>query len=231
MKPSKSTAVAETKRAKEGEPSTEAKILDAAEQLFAELGYDATNVRLINSLAKVNSGAIHYHFGTKEDLFRRVMLRRGTLFAEDRLARLSACRAGAGRPPLLKQIIESYVLPYTNPALGSREDRFRFARLRARLMIEPRAALDSPLGPTHEAVGRRFVKALADCLPHLSPDEVRFRYQIMWSSLNTLSAALGPAALGKKAGGKPVDPMVEFEKNMPRLVESFAALFQAPSTK
>jgi AcrR family transcriptional regulator len=231
MKSDKSTAAARARHGKESEETTESRLLDAAEKLFADYGYDATNVRLINSLAQVNSGAIHYYFGTKEDLFRRVMLRRSSVFAADRLARLARCSEGPGRPPLLSQIIESYVKPYTNPALGSPEARLRFARLRARLMIEPRAALDSPLGEVHEAVGQRFVEALAGCLPQLPRDEVQFRYLIMWSALNTLSAALDQAALGKKSRDGKSHPMVEFEKTIPRLVESFTALFRAPSTK
>ncbi len=43
-------------------------ILDAAEQLFAEKGFDGTSVRDIASQANVNLAMISYYFGSKEKL-------------------------------------------------------------------------------------------------------------------------------------------------------------------
>ncbi len=48
---------------------TRTHILDAAQELFAEKGYDATSVREICTLAKVNIAAVNYHFGDKERLY------------------------------------------------------------------------------------------------------------------------------------------------------------------
>jgi AcrR family transcriptional regulator len=50
-------------------PDTRTSILNAAEELFAEKGFDATSVREICTLAGVNIAAIHYHFGDKERLY------------------------------------------------------------------------------------------------------------------------------------------------------------------
>ena len=41
------------------------RILDAAEQLFAERGFAETSLRLITSKAGVNLAAVNYHFGSK----------------------------------------------------------------------------------------------------------------------------------------------------------------------
>jgi AcrR family transcriptional regulator len=214
-----------------GDAGTEARILDSAEKLFAEFGFEGTSVRDINADASVNSGAIHYHFGSKEDLFRKVVHRRASILAQDRLDRLEACRAGEGRPQLLNQIIEAYVAPYFNPKLGSQEERLRFAKLRARLMAEYGQNDPSPLGKIHEDVGQRFVDTLAGALPHLSHREVRVRYLIMWSALNTLSAGHSRAALGGTRIGKEEHPLAEFEVLVPELIALFAALFSAPSTE
>src|SRR5262245_60033108 len=62
-RPTSETANAQT------DETTRARLLDAAEKLFAEFGFEGTSVRAINAEADVNSGAIHYHFRTKEDLF------------------------------------------------------------------------------------------------------------------------------------------------------------------
>jgi AcrR family transcriptional regulator len=47
---------------------TKASILAAADQLFGELGFDATSTRHIAERSGVNKALIHYHFGTKDDL-------------------------------------------------------------------------------------------------------------------------------------------------------------------
>ncbi|MCX7919352.1 MAG: TetR family transcriptional regulator [bacterium] len=49
-------------------------IMKAASELFAQYGYDAVSVRDIVRKAKVNLGAITYHFGGKEALYREMIL-------------------------------------------------------------------------------------------------------------------------------------------------------------
>ena len=46
------------------------RILDAAEQLFAEKGFAETSLRLITSKAGVNLAAVNYHFGSKKALIQ-----------------------------------------------------------------------------------------------------------------------------------------------------------------
>jgi AcrR family transcriptional regulator len=205
--------------------TTRARLLDAAEKLFAESGFEGTSVRAINAEAEVNSGAIHYYFRTKEDLFRAVIKRRSEILSSDRLARLARCEKSVGMPSMLEQIIGAYILPYANPKLGAPEQRLRFARLRARLMAEQHDADPSPLGTEHKHTGQKFVEALAAALPHLSPHEVRVRYMIMWSSLNTLSAGLGHVALDPERPEKG-HALQEFERIVPELVQLFAAMFR-----
>jgi AcrR family transcriptional regulator len=71
------------------------RLIEAARQLFASTGYDATSVRDITSRAKANLGAITYHFGSKEALYHTVIER----FAAPIADRIAAIAAEAG-PPL-----------------------------------------------------------------------------------------------------------------------------------
>ncbi|MCL9782735.1 TetR/AcrR family transcriptional regulator [Vibrio sp. S4M6] len=52
---------------------TKEKILDAAECLFAEHGFNNTSLRTITSKAGVNLAAVNYHFGDKKTLVRAVL--------------------------------------------------------------------------------------------------------------------------------------------------------------
>jgi AcrR family transcriptional regulator len=52
--------------------NTEARILDAAGRLFAEVGYDRTTIRAIAAEANIDPGLVMRYFGSKENLFDRV---------------------------------------------------------------------------------------------------------------------------------------------------------------
>jgi AcrR family transcriptional regulator len=59
-----------TKRADQRR-DTEARILAAARQAFAEAGYDRATIRAIAATAGVNPGLVMHYFGSKEALFGR----------------------------------------------------------------------------------------------------------------------------------------------------------------
>jgi AcrR family transcriptional regulator len=52
---------------------TEARILDAAAQLFITAGYERTTIRAVASAADVDAGLVMHYFGSKQELFRRVI--------------------------------------------------------------------------------------------------------------------------------------------------------------
>jgi len=52
-------------------------IMEAAEQLFAEIGFDGTSVRDISEKAGVNLAMISYYFGSKEKLMESLFVYRG----------------------------------------------------------------------------------------------------------------------------------------------------------
>src|SRR5579864_1696479 len=75
---------------------TKQRILDTAERLIAEQGYAATSLRHIIGEAGVNLAAVHYHFGSKEDLLDELILRKAAAVNGERLALLERFEAQAG---------------------------------------------------------------------------------------------------------------------------------------
>lgn len=51
-------------------------ILDVAEKLFSELGYEGASTRVIAKEANVNMAMLNYYFGSKDGLYKAVLERR-----------------------------------------------------------------------------------------------------------------------------------------------------------
>ena len=64
-------------KARDDPRGTAARVLDAAEDLFAEHGYAGTSTRAIARRARVPFGAVHYHWGSKKQLWEAVFQRLG----------------------------------------------------------------------------------------------------------------------------------------------------------
>src|ERR1044071_470098 len=60
-------------RPRTDDPQAKAKILAAAEELFAARGFAGTPVRAIARSAAINPAMIHYYFGNKEGLYREII--------------------------------------------------------------------------------------------------------------------------------------------------------------
>ncbi|MDP9077123.1 MAG: TetR/AcrR family transcriptional regulator [Bacteroidota bacterium] len=57
-------------------------ILDVAEKVFSELGFDGASTRMISGEAGVNMAMLNYYFGSKEGLFIAVVERKITSFQD-----------------------------------------------------------------------------------------------------------------------------------------------------
>jgi len=94
------------------QPTKRDRILDAAEALFAERGYDGVTLRQIASEARVDVALASYHFGKKLDLFNAVFERRADALNRSRLEALRRVQqANAPVGPTVEQIIEAFLRP------------------------------------------------------------------------------------------------------------------------
>ncbi|MEJ1959164.1 MAG: TetR/AcrR family transcriptional regulator [Nitrosomonadales bacterium] len=90
---------------KQSHKDTRERILDAAERLFMEQGYEATSTRGVTSKAGVNLAAVNYHFGSKEALMQAVLQRRLEGINRERLRLLDEAEAKAEGRPLKPSLI------------------------------------------------------------------------------------------------------------------------------
>ena len=72
------------------------RILDAAEQLFAEYGYHGVTLKDVAARVGVSSTLIHYHFNGKESIFEAIWARKAPISSQGRLAALQRYAEEAG---------------------------------------------------------------------------------------------------------------------------------------
>ena len=144
---------------------TKEHILDAAERLISEKGIDAVSLRSITAAADVNLAAVHYHFGSKEGLVRKVFARRVEGLNRDRLAQLTAAEERAGDGPLA---VEDVLRSLYEPAFRlfqQHPDGRMFVRICGRLYAEPAAYVQEHVDQLFEQVVKRFTAAFERALP------------------------------------------------------------------
>jgi AcrR family transcriptional regulator len=171
---------------------TREKILDAAEQLFADRGFVATSIRDVTTEAQVNLAAVHYHFGSKEDLFRAVLERVMRPANERRLAMMDAAEQKRGGPTV-DDLLRAFILPELQLVheLGPRGSAI--ARLLGRMFSEPNESMHDIAMELFSEVGGQFISGLQRALPHLPPEEVVFRMQCTVAVLSFFMADTVPA--------------------------------------
>ncbi len=112
------------------------RLLDAAEILFAEKGYDKTTVREITESAKCNVASINYHFQNKDNLYREVYIRRVRQLREIRIAAIEQVMS-RGSKATLEDLIRSYAQSFLEPMVQG-QSRQALMKLMTRELNEPR---------------------------------------------------------------------------------------------
>ncbi len=113
-------------------PTSRERLLDAAEKLFADYGFNGVSVRKIVQAAKVNLGAIPYHFGTKENLFKEVIYRRAVPLQKEREARMRSLTDNDKKPQL-----EEVLWALLEPLFRTSRENDSFRRLMGRASMDP----------------------------------------------------------------------------------------------
>jgi AcrR family transcriptional regulator len=102
--------------------STPDLLLDAAARLFAERGVDNVSIAdIVRSADQRNTSAVHYHFGSRDDILLAVLTRHVGELAQRRLALLEEA---AARPATeVRPAAEAIVRPITEFAQGGWRQR------------------------------------------------------------------------------------------------------------
>jgi AcrR family transcriptional regulator len=209
---------------------TKTRILDAAEELFMEHGFEATSLRLITTAAEVNLAAANYHFGSKEELFQAVLTRRLDPMNQDRMRLLDHFEASAvkaGQPLTCEKIMSAMFIPALKLARDHEKGGKNFLRLLGRAYADPAPFIRNFLSLQYQDMIGRFRTAFAHALPHLAKDELSWRLHFVMGALSYTLA--GTDVLKMIAHFHPDDADND-ELVLSRLAPFLSAGLRAPAT-
>jgi AcrR family transcriptional regulator len=107
------------------------RILDAAEQLFAEFGYHGVTVKDVAARIGVSSTLIHYHFNGKESIYEAVWARKAPVSAHDRLEAMRRYAEEVGDNVTVEGALHAWIDTDLNLQLEHRDQWIAFGKIAA----------------------------------------------------------------------------------------------------
>ena len=171
---------------------TRERILDVAEQLFAERGYEGTSNRDIAALSGDTLGTLAHHFRTKDDLHAAVIRRRYKEIVDERASRLNA-QAGS-RQVTVEELISSLVSPFLRRAMEGEPGWRNYLRMVSRLIYSPQW-YPRIIADLYDPISRQFLAELQDLFPDADPKHVGYAYHFVLGCMLHAAQDLTPRRL------------------------------------
>ncbi len=111
------------------------RLLDAAEELFCEHGFEGASIRDIAAIAKCNIASVNYYFGGKEKLYEEVWRRHLILMRDVRIASIDKVMSKSDGKPQLEVLLRSFAEAFIGPLVDEKRVH-RLGKLWAREMID-----------------------------------------------------------------------------------------------
>ncbi|MGQ0628706.1 MAG: CerR family C-terminal domain-containing protein [Phycisphaerales bacterium] len=152
----------------QGSLETDARLLQAAGEVFAERGFREATVREICTRAGANVAAVNYHFGDKEGLYRRVLAFSGRMALEK--YPIGAAEPSNATP---EERLRVFVRNYVDRLLDEGRPAWH-GKLIARELFDPTPAFDELVEGFVRPQYERLRLIVADLLgPAASEDRLR----------------------------------------------------------
>jgi AcrR family transcriptional regulator len=211
---------------------TKTRILDAAEKLFVEHGFEATSLRSLTSAAGVNLAAVNYHFGSKEELFQAVLTRRLDPMNQERIELLGRIERESGGGALsCEKILFAMLIPALKLARDEKRGGKDFLRLVGRAYADPAPFIRHFLSAQYAGMIGRYKEAFLKALPHLSRQELTWRLHFVMGALSYTLAGTDALKLFAEATATTNNDELLLQRLAPFLVAGLKAPALADTRK
>lgn len=179
-------AVKERKRApSQRSIAARERILDAAELVFAERGFEGASIRDIAERAQVQKANVNFHGGPKDELFERIVARRASELSQERLEAIARLDEQGGWDA--GDLIAAFMMPLLSRAFGGNSQWLAYARIVAIASADVRW---HALTKTHfDPVASLVVQKLCARYPEADPARVAGALVFSVSSMLALCAS------------------------------------------
>ncbi|MEW6981977.1 TetR/AcrR family transcriptional regulator [Colwelliaceae bacterium 6471] len=203
--------------------STKNKILDAAEQLFADKGFNGTSLREITSQAEVNLAAVNYHFGSKKELIKAVMSRyMNELSPRLESALQTLCNQEA--QPSLVEVFSAFIEPLLSLNAFKENGTSNFLQLLGRGYTDSQGFLRWFLTTQYPTVISSFINAVQRAYPELTPEEMFWRLHFtMGTVVFTMSSSDALIDIAQNDFNKTIDISGVIQQVIPYVAAGVAA--------
>ncbi len=209
-----------------GRESTRDKIVSAALRVFATKGFEAATLKEITTLSQTNVAAIHYHFGSKEALIQAVL---GSVADPINQLRMQLLESVPAQERTLRHVVHALVAPPIRLSFDATGDARLLTRLLLQARVLPSEFTSSTIFAHYDATAMRFVKALMDATPSLTPKDAYWRYAFAIGAMHYIvtESDAGHHRLKRLSGGQcdTDDP----DAIIDQLIAFVVAGFQAPA--
>ena len=200
------------------------RILDVAEALFAQHGYDGVTMRQISSGAEVDVALANYHFGKKLDVFYAVFNRRASTLSEMRRDVMKRNQQENGdEAQTLEQIIEVFLLPLKFAQETGEAGWKNYMALLAYVMTSPVWNKELMKDNFDKHVGE-FITALKQVFPTASEKDIHWCYHYMSGALALTFAQTGRIDRLSKGQCHSSDFESAYDRMIPFLASGFKAV-------
>ena len=177
---------------KSGAGQTRERILDSAEELFAQHGFQKVSLRAITGRVGVNVALVKYYFGNKINLLNAVLERRAAPIIDHRNRLFDACAERAQETGRLDadEIIEAYIGPVLLSKAGDSSNE-RMQRMIGLAFSDSSLETGRAIHRIFEGVASRFIAMLREACPELSPEEFHWRLVCILGGMTYLLAEPG----------------------------------------
>jgi len=207
---------------KQAGDNTRTRIMDAAEELFADNGYEGTSLRGIMAHAGVSISLISYHFGNKAGLLHAIFEAKAAPLNRARLDLIK--QACAANPvPKLDDLMRGYFLPAFRDSFLNKRRRNNFMRFVSRIGSDRSEFAREMMREFFDDFQRQFIAAIKPALPHLSEEDLYWRLHCLLCIVTHTQN--NPARIYELSGGRCDFSQVDyaFEHILPFLVEGMRA--------
>lgn len=198
---------------------TAERILDAAEKLFADFGFDGVSLRQITREAGVELALANYHFGPKLELFRAVVRRRAEALNAERFVLLENLPANAA----IEQVLHAFTAPFLERSQRGGPGWKNYARVIAQIANSPRWTPDI-LAVEFDPVARVFLTRMQKIFPHTREENLHWCFYFLLGAMTITFAETG--RVDSLSGGrfKATDLDAIHARMVPFLAAGFRAL-------